>query len=250
MHYKNVWSEVPPAEVVNTPSRFGHAMGKYTVVVSDACNDCLKCVAVCPEEVFDARGREARSSQGPSVPGHRLLEKIESLHAQLSVQAQSGWVLNPSARALGDKRWTPDLLMSTWYMAETGTLPKNDLEYRIGGSGGGFDKLRFVFPKRLPRPGLDKAQIDTSVCLNKRNDGRPEIEIPIPVYGGGMSFGSISQITMLSRIRAFAAWGSFTCTGEGGYPEVLYPFRRPHHHPGGHRALWSKGRDHSTGQDR
>jgi glutamate synthase domain-containing protein 2 len=71
---------------------------------------------------------------------------------------------------------------------------------------------------------LDKTQIDTSVCLNKRNDGRLKITIPIPVYGGGMSFGSISQITMLSRIRAFAAWGSFTCTGEGGYPEVLYPF--------------------------
>ena len=109
-------------------------------------------------------------------------------------------------------------------MAETGSLPKNGMEYRIGASNGGFDKLRFVFPKRLPRPGLDKAKIDTSVCLNKRGDGRPKITIPIPVYGGGMSFGSISQITMLSRIRAFAAWGSFTCTGEGGYPEVLYPF--------------------------
>lgn len=39
-----------------------------------------------------------------------------------------------------------------------------------------------------------------------------------------MSFGSVSQVTMLSRVRAFAAWGSFTCTGEGGYPEALYPF--------------------------
>jgi len=29
---------------------------------------------------------------------------------------------------------------------------------------------------------------------------------------------------MLSRIKAFAAWGSFTCTGEGGYPEALFPF--------------------------
>jgi glutamate synthase domain-containing protein 2 len=132
--------------------------------------------------------------------------------------------LNQSAEALGDMRWTPDLLMSAWYEAETGSLPKNDLEYRTGASGGGFDKLRFVFPKTPPDPRLDKTAIDTSIRLNRRNDGREEARISIPVYGGGMSFGSVSQITMLSRIRAFAAWGSFTCTGEGGYPEALYPF--------------------------
>ncbi|MBM4327581.1 MAG: FMN-binding glutamate synthase family protein [Deltaproteobacteria bacterium] len=132
--------------------------------------------------------------------------------------------VNPSVKALGDRRWTADLLMSTWRMAETGSLPKNDLEYRIGGSQGGFDRLRFAFPKRLPKPDLDKNDIDTSITLNRRNDACERIDIPIPVYGGGMSFGSISQVTMLSRIRAYAAWGSFCCTGEGGYPEILYPF--------------------------
>jgi len=114
--------------------------------------------------------------------------------------------------------------MSTWYMAETGRLPKNDLQFRIGDSSGGFDKIRLVFPKQLPNPNLDREDIDTSISLNKRDPGRHRIDIPIPVYGGGMSFGSISQITMLSRIRGYAAWGSFTCTGEGGYPEALYPF--------------------------
>jgi glutamate synthase domain-containing protein 2 len=125
---------------------------------------------------------------------------------------------------LGDKRWSPELLMSAWLMAETGRLPKHDLEYRIGESGGGFDKMRLRFPPTPPNPYLDKAQIDLSVPMNKRDDGRVKEVIPIPVYGGGMSFGSISQMTMLSRIRAFAAFKSFCCTGEGGYPEVLYPF--------------------------
>jgi glutamate synthase domain-containing protein 2 len=114
--------------------------------------------------------------------------------------------------------------MSTWFMAETGQLPKNGIEYRTGDSGGGFDKLRFRFPRRAPRPEIDKDRIDTSISLNRRSDRREKIDIDIPVYGGGMSFGSISQITMLSRIRAFAAWNSYTCTGEGGYPEALYPF--------------------------
>ena len=42
--------------------------------------------------------------------------------------------------------------------------------------------------------------------------------IDFPVYGGGMSFGSVSQATMESRARAFTALNSFTCTGEGGFP--------------------------------
>ncbi len=223
MHYRNVWTEVPSAGVVNTPSRFGRAIGKYVVAVSDVCTDCLKCVAICPAGVFQARG-------GKLVPplDHRCLGVECAKKSDRCVRnCPEGAIrvsLNPSCSALGDKRWTPDLLISTWYMAETGSLPENDVEYRVGGSGGGFDKLRFLFPKQPPRPTLDKTSIDTSISLNKRDDGRLKIDIGIPVYGGGMSFGSISQITMLSRIRAFAAWNSFTCTGEGGYPEALYPF--------------------------
>jgi len=223
MHYKNVWSEVPSARVVNTPSRFGRALGKYNVVVSDACNDCLKCVAVCPEQVYQVRGGKLMPPRDHLCLGIECSKRPDRCIRNCPVDAISVGV-SPSARALGDKRWTPDLLMSAWYMAETGRLPKSDLEYRTGGSNGGFDKLRFRFPKRLPRPDLDKNEIDTSITLNKRDPGRLQIDVSIPVYGGGMSFGSISQITMLSRIRAFAAWGSFTCTGEGGYPEALYPF--------------------------
>ncbi|MBI4964927.1 MAG: alpha-hydroxy-acid oxidizing protein [Desulfomonile tiedjei] len=223
MHYKNIWSEVPSTRVVETPSRFGRAIGKYTAVVSDACNDCLKCVAICPEKVFQAQGGKLQPPRDHLCLGIECSKKSNRCVLTCPVNAiRVG--LNPSIKALGDKRWTGDLLMSTWYMAETGRLPKHDLEFRIGDSNGGFDKLRFVFPKRVPKPDLDIEQIDTSIRLNKRNDGRLGIEIPIPVYGGGMSFGSISQITMLSRIRAFAAWGSFTCTGEGGYPEALFPF--------------------------
>lgn len=223
MHYRNVWSEVPPAEVKETPSRFGRGLGKYSVVISDACNDCLKCVAVCPEKVFETKGGKLTPPRDHLCLGIECSKKSNRCLRNCPVNAIRVAV-NPSIGALGDRRWTPDLLMSTWYMAETGRLPKNDLEYRTGGSGGGFDKLRFVFPKRVPKPELDKSNIDTSISLNKSGDGRLKIDIPIPVYGGGMSFGSISQITMLSRIRAFAAWGSFTCTGEGGYPEALYPF--------------------------
>ncbi len=223
MHYKNVWSEVPPAEAVNAPSRFGRALGKYTVSISDACNDCLKCVVVCPVKVFEAAGGKLIPPRDHLCLGIECSKKSNRCVVNCPVEAIRV-AENPSCKALGDKRWTSDLLMSTWHMAETGTLPQNDLEYRTGDSNGGFDKLRLLFPKHPPKMSTAKDEIDTSISLNKRDSGRHQINIPIPVYGGGMSFGSISQITMLSRIKAFAAWGSFTCTGEGGYPEALYPF--------------------------
>ena len=45
--------------------------------------------------------------------------------------------------------------------------------------------------------------------------------IPVPFYLGGMSFGSVSIVTMLSRVRGAFALGTFCCTGEGGYPDEL-----------------------------
>lgn len=223
MHYVNEWTQVPGRDVVVTPSRFGRGMGKFTVVVSDACNGCLKCVAVCPESVFVLAGNKLLLPRDHLCLGVNCANRADRC-VKNCPESAIRVALNPSARALGDRRWTSDLLMSTWYMAETGSLPKHDLEYRIGDSGGGFDKLRFRFKRRGPILDAEKDAIDTSITLNKRSDSRWHIDIPIPIYGGGMSFGSVSQVTMLSRVRAFAAWGSFTCTGEGGYPEALYPF--------------------------
>jgi len=125
--------------------------------------------------------------------------------------------------ALGDYRWTADLILSTRIQAETGRPPTNGLEYRVGNSEGGFDVLDFNF---LPEKEWlsEDTEVDTSIPLN----GRPydsKIVIPIPVYGGGMSFGSISEQVMLSRVRAAAEWDTFTSTGEGGYPESLIPYR-------------------------
>jgi len=39
-----------------------------------------------------------------------------------------------------------------------------------------------------------------------------------------MSFGSVSSQTMVARARAAQAWDTFTCTGEGGYPDCLHPY--------------------------
>jgi len=125
--------------------------------------------------------------------------------------------------ALGDARWTADLILSTWLQAETGTPPVNGLEHRVGRSGGGFDVLDFKFPSPDRRVSSPEA-IALSIPLNRRPYDR-RIEIPIPFYGAGMSFGSISEQVMDARAKAAKAWKTFTCAGEGGYPDSLLPYK-------------------------
>ncbi len=131
---------------------------------------------------------------------------------------------NPSFEVLGDQRWTADLLASTWHMAETGDAPHQDLNYKTGDSGGGFDKLRLVYPA-AERPGGPDEEISLAISTSTApaTTGRKSPS-RCPFYLGGMSFGSVSIVSMLSRVRAAAAWNTFCCTGEGGYPDELMPY--------------------------
>ena len=125
--------------------------------------------------------------------------------------------------ALGDLRWPAELILATWVQAETGRPPGNGAEHRIGKSGGGFDVLDFRLAeerRRIP----DGDPVDTSIPLNRRPYDR-KIEIPVPWYGAGMSYGSISEQIMLARARAAREWRTFTCTGEGGYPDSVAEYR-------------------------
>jgi glutamate synthase domain-containing protein 2 len=125
--------------------------------------------------------------------------------------------------ALGDARWTAELILATWYMAETGRAPEGGREVQAGASGGGFDRLDFKLqagacaPRTACRP-------DLSIALNRRGKGRA-LAIPVPFYGAGMSFGSVSGEVMVARARNARDWGTFTCTGEGGYPPGIEPYK-------------------------
>ena len=125
--------------------------------------------------------------------------------------------------AMGDFRWPADLILATWHQAATGRPPENGLEYKVGKSGGGFDLLDFKF---LPEDGWtpDTEGINLSIPLNRRGFGK-KIEISVPWYGGGMSFGSVSEQVMLARAMAAKTWSTFTSTGEGGYPESLVKYK-------------------------
>ncbi len=236
----------------HTPTRFRNPHSKYRLIIGEACDNCGQCVSLCSYGVF------RKGAKKPKAIGDHLClgpgcEKESFYCIRQCPKAAISMRLNPSFEMLGDRRWTPDLLASTWYMAETGELPYQDLNYKTGASRGGFDKIRFVYPRQngsIPGvqhpldgqshdplggcPGLPahksataaiKAEdISCAVNLNHSGDRRPQVRIPLPLYLGGMSFGSISIVSMLSRVRAATALGTFCCTGEGGYPDELKPY--------------------------
>jgi len=129
------------------------------------------------------------------------------------------------AGAEGDFRWTQSLLLASQQQARTGQPPIGfEWDCRFGASDGGFDRIAFAFefdmdPANLPI--ADPKDFDLSLPLNRRGDGRPEIVLPLPWYGAGMSYGSIGLPVMRARARAAQTLGTFISTGEGGYPDEL-----------------------------
>ena len=206
------------------PSRFKHQVPKYKVTRSDACINCGTCARTCPygvHERIEAHNRVKLPIDYKCI-GFECQNRDFCCVAKCPRKALS-LSLNPMYETLGDCRWTADMITATWIMAETGYPPtRKDLEYNVGASGGGFDKLRLKFPANPAK--VDKSEISTAIELNRRNDGRADVVISTPVYGGGMSFGSVSLATMLSKARNACLWNTFSCTGEGGFPEMLKPY--------------------------
>ncbi len=209
------------------PPRYRNEIGRYVIFRDDnKCTMCGKCAEVCPQGVHVMK-------QGYKYflePKHHMCfgpscRKKGTYCVDICPEKALRIEENPMMKVLGDFRWPADMILATWKMAETGEVPAEDygLEYETGNSGGGFDRIRFKFPEK-PSVQLKEEDIDTTLQLNRRNDGRAKIKIDVPWYGGGMSFGSVSNTTQLSKARAAVAWNTFTCTGEGGYMERMRPY--------------------------
>ena len=217
--FARVSRQVRPA-----PPRYRNEIGKFFVHRASTCQECGHCVETCPEDVHVRPAGYRRLMRpfdyrciGPDCAG------TDHFCADACPQEALSVSTNPAFETLGDYRWTPDLIAATWAMAETGQAPPDFVESEIGDSGGGFDRLRFQFPD-APPPDLRREDISTELLLNRRGDSRPAVKIGVPWYGGGMSFGSTNLRALLGKARVAKAFNSFSCTGEGGYPERFIPY--------------------------
>lgn len=208
-----------------TPGPFANSLSKYQLTRSERCINCTTCASVCPRKVHH-RPEGYNRMQPPRSENCTGFQCLETDSCCLLHCPRGALRLDPDPlwKTLGDARWPADLIYATWLQAETGELPEG-YNYETGDSQGGFDKFRFLFENSNGFCEPAEEEINTSIDLNERkDDALKTITIPIPVYGAGMSYGSISLATMLSRAKAALEWKTFVSTGEGGYPEELAPY--------------------------
>jgi len=218
---KSCQRDLPEAAFV--PSEKLKFMNRFTVTRASTCISCGLCASLCPYGVHKRIEGHAkilppddRKCIGPSCEVNYFFCVANCPTNSLSVKPSETFI------SLGDPRWTSEMILATWAMAESGKPLLLDHPGNIGASGGGFDKLNFKLPEVAAKSDPDK--VCTAIHLNRRGSG-PMIRIPIPIYGGGMSFGSVSVYTMVARAKAAKMWKTFTCTGEGGYPDALVPYK-------------------------
>jgi ferredoxin len=105
-------------------------------------------------------------------------------------------VVNPEFERLGDDYVTPDIIVSTWSMAETGAVPVSGCGYGGPFSGRGFDSI-WTDMSEIVRPTRDgihgREYINTSVDIGRKtdrlyfqdmklvNDTPPIITSPLPL---------------------------------------------------------------------
>lgn len=217
----NVLPETKPVR-----SRFRNTIGKYIIKRNSSCIACGKCAELCPHGVHI----KPENHIAPFRPvEHNCIgfDCKDTDHYCIEHCPEDAMTLkeNPLLETMGDYRWTPEMLLGHFAMAETGSAPHVDLEYNLGNSGGGFDKMRFKKPDSGLAIDLSDEDMDTSIDLNKTGDGRPLKTISIPCYGGGMSYGSTALSVIVGRARAAKRLNSLTCTGEGGYPPEFLPYK-------------------------
>ena len=214
-------------EIKEIQSRFRNTIGKYIIKRnSSKCIACGKCAELCPHGVHVMPENHLKPFRPIEHKCMGLCCK-ETEHYCVEHCPEDAITIkpNPLLETLGDYRWTPEMLLGHFSMAETGQLPHQDLEYNLGNSGGGFDKMRFIAPDPNLAIDMPDEDIDTSIELNKTGDERPKKTISMPCYGGGMSYGSTALSVIVGRARAAQTLNSLTCTGEGGYPPNFLPYK-------------------------
>jgi ferredoxin len=105
-------------------------------------------------------------------------------------------VANPEYRRLGDDYYTPEIILTTWFQADSGRIPVSGAGYGGRFSGAGFDSM-WTDMSEIVRPTRDgihgREYINTSVDIGRKRDhlvfedgelvGEPSplLEVPFPV---------------------------------------------------------------------
>lgn len=132
---------------------------------------------------------------------------------------------NPEYLKMGDDYWTPDIISSNWYQAETGKIPVSGAGYRGKFVDKGFDEM-WTDMSEIVRPTRDgihgREYISTAIDLGRKpsvlkfdKEGTlisevPQIiDIPIPMIFNILPFGAISENVLVAMAKAAQELNTF-----------------------------------------
>ncbi len=205
-----------------TPPRFT-PIGKSGIV--DFSEDCTRCQAcakdACIYDVYTNRNFDSK----------QLADSIDYLCKncfrciQTCKKGLLSKSINPEYLKMGDDYWTPDIISSNWYQAETGKIPVSGAGYRGRFVGKGFDEM-WTDMSEIVRPTRDgihgREYISTAIDLGRKpsllkfnNEGTlisevPQIiDIPIPIIFNMLPFGDISENVLVAMAKAAQELNTF-----------------------------------------
>ncbi len=170
--------------VTPTPSRYP-PVGKFEIERrGDNCINCGRCAIACVYEVHKRQEEDPRCMAEPV--GYRC----KGCFCCIQECPREALIIreNKEYPKLGDSYWTPEIISSNWYQAETGKIPVSGAGYRGPFSGEGFDSM-WTDMSEIVRPTRDgihgREYISTAVDVGRKLsaiefDAHGEITQPVP----------------------------------------------------------------------
>ena len=204
------------------PNRFQPITKSGVIAWEEGCLKCPRCVKKdCVYKVYEKRGLDVR----------QMLDSLDTICKDCfrCVQncpnrlIQKG--LNPLYKALGDHYWTPEIISTLWFQAESGRIPVSGAGYGGAFSGPGFDAM-WTDMSEIVRPTRDgihgREYISTTVDLGRKvmalefdAAGKiavtppPLVEIPLPVIFDILPWCPPGSQIKLAFLEAAKALGTF-----------------------------------------
>jgi ferredoxin len=192
-------------EVTPTPPRYT-PIGKFEIERGEDCINCGRCAIVCIYEVHKRQDEDLRCMAEPVAYRCKGCFSCiqECPRATLTIREGMDY------SRLGDSYWTPEIISTNWYQAETGKIPVSGAGYRGPFSGEGFDSM-WTDMSEIVRPTRDgihgREYISTVVEIGRKLpaikfDSHGEIvshipstiNVPLPIIFDMLPFGGFDSV--------------------------------------------------------
>ena len=192
-------------DTIPTPPRHT-PIGKFEIERGADCINCGRCAIVCIYEVHKRQDMDLRCMAEPVAYRCKGCFSCiqECPRATLTIREGTDY------SRLGDSYWTPEIINTNWYQAETGKIPVSGAGYRGPFSGEGFDSM-WTDMSEIVRPTRDgihgREYISTVVEIGRKlpaikfdSHGEivspipPTINVPLPIIFDTLPFGRFENV--------------------------------------------------------